>query len=645
MADGASSGWFEFTGGAGGAEYFAANADGAQRRLIYTVPPWVENAQDEAGFSGVSLAPGGTRFVTVDPDQGLEVGTDGDNADQVLPHTVGPDTDITVLPLWGPDGRDLAVATQSSGGNYTDGLYVVRANGSGYRQIMADGLQAGGNSVAWSPDGDEIAIWVQKPPAVDWEPSTLEVVDLLDHTVRKLVTVPASLIPEGVFWAADGRLVLQLADNSAGTGSSGCGCEIRQIPASGGHLTPLTHKVPATDGLVQVSPDGTTIVVETPGRGHPYQYLNLDGSVVAGPARAPAGWVDWVAAEPAPESRFDRGWQTGPPGGTTVPSTAPTTVPRPDYGTDGIIELGYAPPDISPIASRYLAEAPSGAHRALIYTTPSPVLDGEVLDSTDFYGGPALGPGGRAMADLNPATYALEVGPAGGALSPVWPRHGDGTAGWGAVPDWSPDGRDVAVATNGWANGASYADGLDIVRADGSRSKQVLGGGLVDGPAWSPDGDELALWVAKRPGTDNERATLEVVNLVTGTVKELVTIQSYLVPEGMSWNPDGYIYSNIYNSNEPSTGGVVVDRVRATGGALAPWPIWSSLVNNRVSTSLGVVFSPNGAQVLVDRGGSFVILTATRRLYSVASPNASVLEWAPSSPAPQSTFDRDWHQS
>jgi hypothetical protein len=258
-----------------------------------------------------------------------------------------------------------------------------------------------------------------------------------------------------------------------------------QIPTAGGSLTPLTHETPTTDGLVQVGPDGKTIVVQTPSGGGQYRYLALDGSVAAGPARAPDGWLDWVAASPAPESRLDRVWKTGPPGGRTVPSTVPTTAPPPDYGGDGIIELGYAPPDISPIVSRYLAEAPDGASRTLIYTTPVAVLDGEVLDSDDFYGGPALGPGGRAMADLGPASSALDVGPAGGALSPVWPRHGDGTAqSWGGVPVWSPDGRDVAVATNGWANGSSYAAGLDIVRADG-RSPSV---------SWP------AAWWTVRPG-------------------------------------------------------------------------------------------------------------------------------------------------
>ncbi len=168
--DGTARGFFEFTG-AGGAQYFAEQASGKQRRLVYAVPPWIQNAQDEAGFSGVDLAPGGARFATVDPDLGLEVGTDGDNADQVLPQTIGPNADISVLPIWSPDGRDLAVATQNSDGDYTDGLYVVRADSSGYRLVMADELQDSPNSVAWSPNGDKLAIWVQKPPAEQWGPA------------------------------------------------------------------------------------------------------------------------------------------------------------------------------------------------------------------------------------------------------------------------------------------------------------------------------------------------------------------------------------------------------------------------------------------------------------------------------------------
>ncbi len=80
--------------------------------------------------------------------------------------------------------------------------------------------------------------------------------------------------------------------------------------------------------------------------------------------------------------------------------------------------------------------------------------------------------------------------------------------------------------------------------------------------------------MAKRPGNDNEPSTLETVDLVTGAVKELVTIKSYLVPEGMFWRADGALDINVYDSHQPSTGGVVVDQVRAAGGPLTAWPVW-----------------------------------------------------------------------
>jgi hypothetical protein len=225
----------------------------------------------------------------------------------------------------------------------------------------------------------------------------------------------------------------------------------------------------------------------------------------------------------------------------------------------------------------------------------------------------------------------------------VWPQHGNGTAqGYGGLPVWSPDGRDLAVETAGWNNGNSYADGLDIVRADGGKVERVLAGGLVDGPVWSSDGDELAVWTAERPGNDDEPSTLEIVNLLAGSVKRLATIKSYLVPEGLYWEPGGKLIVNIYDSNEPSTGGVVVDQIPVAGGRLAPWAPWPSLVAEGVSAA-GAAWSPDGAEIVVDKGGSLVVLSATRLLSSVRAPNDSVLEWASSHPSAESTFDRNWH--
>ncbi len=250
---GVGQGFFEISGRAGDGQYFVENWAGDDIRLVYTVPPWIQGAQDEAGFSGVNLSPGGDRFVTVDPDLGLEVANDGRGPRRILARGAGADADVTITPIWSPDGRDLAVATQNSNGDYSDGLYIVRADGSGSRELLADGLEASANAMAWSPDGDEVAVWTERPPAQEWGQSTLEVLDLLDHSVKKLATVPASRIPEGVYWGAAGRLVVLLADNNAGAGGSSCGCEIRQIPATGGRLQPLIHKISPKDVLWRLS--------------------------------------------------------------------------------------------------------------------------------------------------------------------------------------------------------------------------------------------------------------------------------------------------------------------------------------------------------------------------------------------------------
>jgi hypothetical protein len=402
------------------------------------------------------------------------------------------------------------------------------------------------------------------------------------------------------------------------------------------------HKISPKDVLWQLSPDGRTIVVRT--ASGDYQYLSLAGSVVTGPARAPQGWVDWGAGAPSPESTFDRGWTTSRPrGGTTVPSTPPTTTPpKPHFGADGILEVEYAPPAISQDVSEFYAESPSGAGRRLIFTTPQGILDGEALDAYDFFGGVALSPGGGLVADLGPATSALAIGAPDEPLHQVWPANGDGTAqGYGGLPVWSPDGRDLAIETSGWANGTSYADGVDIVRAGDAKVKRVLVGGLVDGPVWSPGGDGLALWTAKRPGNDDQPTTLEIVNLLAGSVKKLATIKGYFVPEGMYWLPGGTLVVNIYNAHEPSTGGVVAEQIPLAGGRLAPWPPWPSLVAHGLSAA-GATWSPNGTEIALDKGGSLLVLSRTRLLSTVRAPNDSVVEWAASHPSGESTFDQRW---
>jgi len=58
----------------------------------------------------------------------------------------------------------------------------------------------------------------------------------------------------------------------------------------------------------------------------------------------------------------------------------------------------------------------------------------------------------------------------------------------GQLPDWSPDGSQIAFQSTGTGNGDLY-----VMDADGSNVRQLTSTPEADqGPAWSPDGTQVA---------------------------------------------------------------------------------------------------------------------------------------------------------
>jgi len=94
---------------------------------------------------------------------------------------------------WSPDGQWLAIATYR-------GTYIVRTDGSGLKRLSDD---SGGNSVAWSPDSNQIAFyskWASYPG----------IVILTVHGLRHLIQAPQlETFYQGLIaWAPDGLHVI-----------------------------------------------------------------------------------------------------------------------------------------------------------------------------------------------------------------------------------------------------------------------------------------------------------------------------------------------------------------------------------------------------------------------------------------------------
>ncbi len=145
---------------------------------------------------------------------------------------------------WSPDGQWLAFGTFAS----ADNLYLIRADGTGYRQLTDDGYRNRGPR--WSPDGSRILfysnrggayqVWSMRPDGSAFEPLT--------------AMAEGAILP---LWAPDGRrlaVVRSLDSRSVVIGlGTGAPAEVKELPTpEGRNVWPGSW-----------SPDGTRIVGHT----------------------------------------------------------------------------------------------------------------------------------------------------------------------------------------------------------------------------------------------------------------------------------------------------------------------------------------------------------------------------------------------
>ncbi len=109
-------------------------------------------------------------------------------------------------PTWSPDGKQIAYVSEES--SFDLALWVMNADGSGRRQIIAlDSYSGGIDNPTWSPDGARMAITAYRGPTPQIWVFTLKTGDWQQITKN----------PEGAYdasWSPDGKRLAYVARNT-----------------------------------------------------------------------------------------------------------------------------------------------------------------------------------------------------------------------------------------------------------------------------------------------------------------------------------------------------------------------------------------------------------------------------------------------
>ncbi len=253
----------------GNYDLYVMNPDSTDQRNLTNLP---------ASDTGPVPSPDGRRIA-------FQSNRDGNNEIYVLDLESGTQTNLTkdkandYSPTWSPDGKFIAfvsdrdaVLLDEARGLWTNNIYIMDANGSGVRRLTDDNQTNGYGGLAWSPDGQNLALCLSSLTSYGgYFPLGIHLMELNNLTLTRL-TFDSANIQCDPKWSPDGSQILYVVSGSEFS-------NIYRMNSDGSSQVNLSPDSSAYDTSPSWSPNGSRVLFASRRDGAYHIYvINVDGS-------------------------------------------------------------------------------------------------------------------------------------------------------------------------------------------------------------------------------------------------------------------------------------------------------------------------------------------------------------------------------